>query len=140
MKGVRNSAIVFMNKQRNRYTPFKGEYRMPVDVFCAKYGLDLKCVMHRMNVLYWEDFDALVIPQNLGDTSADKIRRALILIEREWDKETIMGRLGIDEVIYDNICNMTPYLKEVFKTMDHYFFLNPENVDLDQVFVEVDNY
>ena len=71
-----------MNKRQTRYTPFKGEFKMPVDEFCQKYGLDLDTVMTRMNVRYWEDFDALVIPQNMGMTSADKIRRALMLMQR----------------------------------------------------------
>ena len=69
-----------MNKQKNRYTPFAGDMRMPVNEFCEKYGLDLKVVMRRMNILYWEDYDALVVPQEFGDVTADKIRRALEMI------------------------------------------------------------
>jgi hypothetical protein len=78
-----------MNKQKNRYTPFTGKYRMPVDEFCMKYGLSLKLIMHRMNVLYWEDYDSLVIPQELGDTSADKIRRVLTMQAQNWNTESI---------------------------------------------------
>ena len=81
-----------MNKQKDRYTPFSGAMRMPVDQFCYKYGLNLKLVMHRMNTLYWEDFDALVIPQELGNTSADKIRRCLELKSKGWSNLNIKDR------------------------------------------------
>jgi hypothetical protein len=91
MKGERHllDEKINMNKQKTRYTPFSGEYRMPVNLFCKKYGINLRLIMHRMNVLYWEDFDSLVIPQELGDTSADKIRRTLQLLNMGWKKESI---------------------------------------------------
>jgi hypothetical protein len=127
-----------MNKQKNRYTPFEGKYKMPVDEFCDKYGLSLKVVMHRMNVLYWEDFDSLVIPQEFGDTTADKIRRTLQLIELGWSDSEIIKRMRIDEKHLSNIRDMDDYKKKMFLEMDNYFFLNPANVDLDKIFTEVD--
>jgi hypothetical protein len=128
-----------MNKQKNRYTPFAGEYRMPVDIFCRKYGIDLKCIMHRMNVLYWEDFDALVIPQELGDTSADKVRRALIMLDSNWDNASISKRLNIPDDVVLAIAAMDDYKKNMFRTMEHYFFLDPSKIDLSKIFVEVDD-
>jgi hypothetical protein len=128
-----------MNKQKNRYTPFDGDYKMPVDLFCKKYGLSLKLIMHRMNVLYWEDFDALVIPQEVGDTSADKVRRTLILINQGWSHEAIRTRMGIDLGVIDFIANMDDYRKKMFLEMDSYFFLNPDKIDVSKIFVEVDD-
>ena len=129
-----------MNKQKTRYTPFEGEYRMPVNMFCQKYGISLKLIMHRMNVLYWEDFDSLVIPQELGDTSADKIRRALQLIELEWTKESIAKRLNINLEMVNRIDALDEYRKRMFLDMDHYFFLNPEKIDITKIFTEVEDY
>ena len=126
-----------MNKQKNRYTPFKGKYRMPVDEFCEKYGISLKLIMHRMNILFWEDFDALVIPQELGDTSADKVRRILNMINLNWGTKEIATRMDVDEKIVDHIREMSSYMKDMFLNMDNYFYLNPKNVDLDKIFVEV---
>lgn len=123
-----------MNKRQTRYTPFKGEFKMPVDEFCQKYGLDLDTVMTRMNVRYWEDFDALVVPQNMGMTSADKIRRALMMMNSDWTDEAICRRLDIPADVVSNIKEMDPYMKSVFIDMDNYFFLNPKNVDLSKVF------
>jgi hypothetical protein len=128
-----------MNKQKTRYTPFPGEYRMPVNMFCSKYGISLKLIMHRMNVLYWEDYDALVIPQELGDTSADKIRRALQMNETNWTKESISKRLGLNIDMVDKIIALDEYRKNMFLNMDHYFFLNPDKIDLSKIFVEVDD-
>jgi hypothetical protein len=128
-----------MNKQKDRYTPFKGAYRMPVDEFCNKYGLSLKVIMHRMNVLYWEDFDSLVIPENLGDTSADKIRRVLTLSEEGWNKPEIKKRVGVPEKVIDNILLMDDYMKDVFtQKMKNYFFLDPKKIDISKIFKEVD--
>jgi hypothetical protein len=126
-----------MNKQKNRYTPFTGKYRMPVDEFCMKYGLSLKLIMHRMNVLYWEDYDSLVIPQELGDTSADKIRRVLTMQAQNWNTESISRRLDVPVDIIEHIARMDDYKKNVFLTMDNYFFLNPAKIDLDKIFKEV---
>lgn len=127
-----------MNKQKNRYTPFAGEYKMPVDEFCRKYGLSLKVVMHRMNVLYWDDFDSLVIPQELGDATADKIRRTLMLINQQWSKDEIVRRMRLSENIVDKIANMDEYRKNMFLTMENYFFLDPAKVDLTKIFKEVE--
>lgn len=123
-----------MNKRQTRYTPFKGEFKMPVDEFCQKYGLDLDTVMTRMNVRYWEDFDALVIPQNMGMTSADKIRRALMMMQMDWSDAHICSRLDIPADVVQNIKEMDPYMKSVFIEMDNYFFLNPKKIDLTKVF------
>jgi hypothetical protein len=112
---------------------------MPVDLFCQKYGLSLKLVMHRMNVLYWEDFDSLVIPQKLGDTSADKVRRVLLLLNQGWNKESIKARMNLDLEIIDYIAHMDDYHKEMFLGMDNYFFLNPEKIDITKIFTEVDD-
>ena len=128
-----------MNKQKNRYTPFNGEYKMPVDEFCNKYGLSLKVVMHRMNVLYWEDFDALVIPQELEDTSAENVRRALMLIDMNWSNESISSRLGMTNEVVEHIRYLDDYKKNMFLTMDNYFYLNPNNVDLSKIFKEVED-
>ena len=137
MKGVPfKTAITAMNKQKNRYTPFTGKYRMPVDEFCMKYGLSLKLIMHRMNVLYWEDYDSIVIPQELGDTSADKIRRVLTMQAQNWTTESINRRLDVPVDIIEQIALMDDYKKSVFLEMDNYFFLNPAKIDLDKVFKE----
>ena len=137
MKGVPfQTAITAMNKQKNRYTPFTGKYRMPVDEFCMKYGLSLKLIMHRMNVLYWEDYDSLVIPQELGDTSADKIRRVLTMQAQNWTTESINRRLDVPVDIIEQIAQMDDYKKSVFLEMDNYFFLNPAKIDLDKIFKE----
>lgn len=137
MKGVPfKTAITAMNKQKNRYTPFTGKYRMPVDEFCIKYGLSLKLIMHRMNVLYWEDYDSLVIPQELGDTSADKIRRVLTMQAQNWTTESINRRLDVPVDIIEQIALMDDYKKSVFLEMDNYFFLNPTKIDLDRIFKE----
>ena len=124
------------NKQKNRYTPFSGKYRMPVDEFCVKYGISLKLIMHRMNVLYWEDFDSLVIPQQLCDTSADKIRRVIVMQEQGWDTDSIIRRMNVDRNAVEEIRKLDDYMKTVFKEMDNYFFLNPAKIDLDKVFKE----
>ena len=129
-----------MNKQKNRYTPFPGEYRMPVDMFCRKYGIDLRVIMHRMNVLYWEDFDSLVIPQELGDTSADKIRRTLQLLDMGWTKESISKRMNVSLNVVDKIDALDDYRKNMFLNMDNYFFLNPEKIDITKIFTEVEDY
>ena len=137
MKGVPfKTAITAMNKQKNRYTPFTGKYRMPVDEFCMKYGLSLKLIMHRMNVLYWEDYDSIVIPQELGDTSADKIRRVLTMQAQNWTTESINRRLDVPVDIIEQIALMDDYKKSVFLEMDNYFFLNPAKIDLDKIFKE----
>jgi len=125
-----------MNKQKTRYTPFEEPYRMRVEDFCDMYGLDIKVIMHRMNVLFWEDFDALVIPQNVGDTSADRIRRTLTLLEQGWDYKAIQARMNISEEIVRNIQEMDDYLKQIFMEMDHYFFLNPKKIDVSKIFKE----
>jgi hypothetical protein len=128
-----------MNKQKDRYTPFTGEYRMPVDEFCRKYGISLKLIMHRMNVLYWEDFDALVIPQELGDMSADKIRRTLQLLDQKWDKKSIKKRIGTTMDSINYIEGMDEYKKRMFLDMDSYFYLNPDKIDLSKIFKEVED-
>lgn len=137
MKGDHFGGVKDMNKQKTRYTPFSGKYRMPVIEFCHKYGISLKLIMHRMNVLYWEDFDALVIPQELGDTTADKVRRALKMLESDWDKESIAKRLGIPVEVVTHIEAMDDYKKQMFLTMESYFYLDPAKVDLSKIFVEV---
>ena len=127
-----------MNKQKDRYTPFKGAYRMPVNEFCNKYGISLRVIMHRMNVLYWEDFDSLVIPENLGDTSADKIRRVLMLNDEGWSKAEIKKRVGVPDNIINNILAMDDYMKDIFtKNMKNYFFLDPKKIDISKIFKEV---
>lgn len=135
---MRNSACFCMNKQKNRYTPFSGKYKMPVDEFCMKYGLDLKIVMHRMNVLYWEDFDSLVIPQNVGDTSADKIRRTLMCLNQGWDFQSTARRMSIPVKSVEAIAKMDEYRQKMFLNMDNYFFLDPKKVNLDMIFTEQD--
>ena len=140
MKGGSRFNDANMNKQRDRYTPFAGAYRMPVDEFCKKYGLSLKVVMHRMNVLYWEDFDSLVIPQEFGDTTADKIRRALTLVDMGWDDASIRERIGVDIEIVQSIRTLDEYRKKMFLEMDNYFFLNPAKIDISKIFKEVEGY
>lgn len=127
-----------MNKQKNRYTPFTGKFKMPVDEFCDKYGLSLKVVMHRMNVLYWEDFDSLVIPQELGDTTAAQIRRTLNLLDMQWSTESIMKRMNISREAVEFIQAMDEYKKNMFLTMENYFFLDPAKIDLNRIFVEAE--
>lgn len=110
---------------------------MPVNEFCDKYGISLSCIMHRMNVLYWEDFDSLVIPENLGDTSADRIRRVLMLNNDGWNKEEIKKRVNLSNKTIDHILEMDDYLKSIFLNMDNYFFLNPKKIDISKIFKEV---
>ena len=107
---------------------------MPVNEFCEKYGLDLKVVMRRMNVLYWEDYDSLVVPQELGDISADKIRRSLEMLKYGWSHENIAKKFGIPLESVDIIENLNDYYKEIFLNMDNYFFLNPYKIDLNKIF------
>lgn len=123
-----------MNKQKNRYTPFAGDMRMPVNEFCEKYGLDLKVVMRRMNILYWEDYDALVVPQEFGDVTADKIRRALEMISYGWSYECIAKKFDLPVEMIVRMDNMNDYYKSIFKEMDNYFFLNPDKIDLKKIF------
>lgn len=125
-----------MNKQKNRKTPFNGKYKMGVDEFAEKYGLDLKVIMRRMNCLFWDDFDAIVVPTELGDTSPDKIRRALKLVDNDWNDNDIETHLQMKRGTMQTIHQLSPYMKKVFEEMDNFFFLNPANVDLDKVFVE----
>lgn len=128
-----------MNKQKNRYTPFTGKYKMPVDEFCQKYGVNLKVIMRRMNVLYWEDFDALVVPQELGDTSADRVVRTLKLIDMGWSDESIVTRMDISIDVLNHIKNMDDYRKDMFRNgMKNYFYLDPNKIDLDKIFSEVE--
>ena len=128
-----------MNKQKNRYTPFTGKYKMPVDEFCQKYGVNLKVIMRRMNVLYWEDFDALVVPQELGDTSADRVVRTLKLVDMGWSDESIVTRMDISLDVLNHIKNMDEYRKDMFRNgMKNYFYLDPEKIDLDKIFGEVE--
>lgn len=129
-----------MNKQKNRYTPFAGKYKMPVDEFCQKYGVNLKVIMRRMNVLYWEDFDALVVPQELGDTSADRVVRTLKLVDMGWSDESIVTRMDISIDALSYIKNMDEYRKDMFRNgMKNYFYLDPDKIDLDKIFTEVGN-
>ena len=94
--------------------------------------------MRRMNVLYWEDFDSLVVPTELGDTSADKIRRTLMLIQNEWEKEKICDRTNITLETLEKINGLSDYMKNVFLGMENFFFIDPKKVDLDKIFKEVD--
>lgn len=138
---IRNDSKAFttkiMNKQKNRYTPFSGKYKMPVDEFCKIYGLNLKLVMHRMNTLYWEDFDSLVIPQELGSIPADKIRRVLEMQKNGWKTDMIQKRMKIEAKAIENIGSMDNYRKSIFLNMDNYFYLNPKKINLDKIFVPV---
>lgn len=128
-----------MNKQKDRRTPFQGKYKMPVDAFCEKYGLDLKLVMHRMNVLFWEDFDSLVIPMALKDTSIWQVKRALNMLDSKGCNTDafIVKRLDLEnDEILNAIKNLSEYEKEMFRNTKSDFFLDPSKIDISKIFKE----
>lgn len=136
-----------MNKQKTRYT--KGmpkAYKMPIDEFCMRYGLDIKVIMHRLNITCWQDFDALVVPTSLWDTKPHIIKRALNLLNMGWSHKEIANRLGIPEEHVDIIENMSDYEKEIYtdaegKYFKTFFHLNSEAIDVSRIFhpVDIDN-
>jgi hypothetical protein len=138
-------AIVPMNKQKNRYTPFDGAYRMPVNIFCRKYGLDLQTIMHRMNVLFWEDFDTLVVPVELGDITPRMIRIILKDLKNGISHQCICNsmnkrftvRVTLEDI--DFIANMDDYMKSIFLEMDNFMYLNPDKIDITKIFTEVND-
>ena len=134
LKYMKGNVLIRMNKQKNRYTPFAGDMRMPVNEFCEKYNLDLKVVMRRMNILYWEDYDALVVPQELEDLTADKIRRSLEMMSYGWSDDSIAKKFDISLDMVAKIKNLSDYYKKIFLEMDNYFFLNPNKIDLHKIF------
>lgn len=133
-----------MNKQKRRYT--KGmprEYKMPLDEFCMLYGIDLKVIMHRLNITCWEDYDALIVPTSLMDTKPHTIRRALNLLDMGWKDDQIARRLAIPEEHIDIIRGLSDYEKEIYsnangKYFKDYFFLNPAAIDVSKIFHAVD--
>jgi hypothetical protein len=56
-----------------------------------------------------------------------------------WSKESIQRRAEVDLKTIDIIESMDEYRKNMFLTMDNYFYLNPNNVDLSKIFVDGDN-
>ena len=130
-----------MNKQKDRFTPFKGKYRMPINQFCERYGLNLQVVLHRLNVKYWDDFDALVVPQELGDAKVNLIARAIKRIDMGWTMREICN-LGFSEEQIEFIKSMSEYKKEMFRSMlqVNTLHLDPDKIDLDKIFTEVDGW
>lgn len=135
-----------MNKQKTRYVPFPAPYRMKLDEFCEKYGRDLKVVLHRLNVKFWDDFDAIVVPTDIAsvvdgkvknDVEAHKIKRALSMINMGLSDGYIMRRLDITERNLDVIKGLSEYEKTMYLEMDQYFYLNPKKVDISKIFKEV---
>ena len=132
-----------MNKQKKRYTRgFPKAYKMPVDEFCTMYDRNLKVVMHRLNVSNWDDFDALVVPTNLGDTKPPLIKRVLRMLQMNWGDEEIAKRLSIPVEHVVDIKNLSDYEKEIYsdeggKYFKNYFFLNPEAIDVARIFHKV---
>ena len=118
-------------------------YKMPIDEFCMRYGLDIKVIMHRLNITCWQDFDALVVPTALWDTKPHIIKRALTLLNMGWSHAEIAKRLGIPDEHVAIIENMSDYEKEIYLDVDHkyfktYFHLNSEAIDVSRIFHAVD--
>ena len=133
-----------MNKQKTRYT--KGmpkAYKMPIDEFCERYGLDIKVIMHRLNITCWQDFDALVVPTSLWDTKPHIIKRVLKMLNMGWSHPEIANRLGIPEQHISIIENMSEYEKEIYtdaegKYFKTFFHLNSDAIDVSKIFHVVD--
>ena len=133
-----------MNKQKTRYT--KGmpkAYKMPIDEFCERYGLDIKVIMHRLNITCWQDFDALVVPTSLWDTKPHIIKRVLKMLNMGWSHPEIANRLGIPEQHVSIIENMSEYEKEIYtdaegKYFKTFFNLNSDAIDVSKIFHVVD--
>ena len=133
-----------MNKQKTRYT--KGmpkAYKMPIDEFCERYGLDIKVIMHRLNITCWQDFDALVVPTSLWDTKPHIIKRVLKMLNMGWSHPEIANRLGIPEQHVSIIENMSEYEKEIYtdaegKYFKTFFHLNSDAIDVSKIFHVVD--
>lgn len=133
-----------MNKQKTRYT--KGmpkAYKMPIDEFCMRYGLDIKVIMHRLNITCWEDFDAMVVPTALWDTKPHIIKRILKMLSMGWGHEEIAKRLGIPENHVEIVENLSDYEKEIYtdaegKYFKNFFHLNNETIDVSKIFHAVD--
>ena len=128
-----------MNKQKNRYTSkaLPQQYIMPINEFCVWYGLDLKVIMHRLNITNWDDFDALIVPTDLLDTKPPTIKRALKLMEMKWSDAEIARRLDIPLNHVERIHAMSEYEKQMYsdpKYYKNYFFLNPKTIDVSQIF------
>lgn len=129
-----------MNKQKTRYT--KGmpkAYKMPIDEFCERYGLDIKVIMHRLNITCWQDFDALVVPTSLWDTKPHIIKRVLKMLNMGWSHPEIANRLGIPEQHVSIIENMSEYEKEIYtdaegKYFKTFFHLNSDAIDVSKIF------
>lgn len=127
-----------MNKQKTRYTARElVDFRMPINEFCLIYGRDLKVVMHRLNISNWFDYDALIVPTELGDTTPDKIRRVLTLIEYHWSDAAIAKHLSVPEAHVGIIKNLSEYEKQIYSDKSYflnYFRLNPAKIDAKKIF------
>ena len=133
-----------MNKQKTRYTRgMPKAYKMPIDEFCMCYGLDIKVIMHRLNITCWQDFDALVVPTALWDTKPHIIKRALKMLNMGWSHKEIANRLGIPDEHVAIIENLSEYEKEIYldvegKYFKTYFHLNSDAIDVSRIFHAVD--
>jgi len=129
-----------MDKKANRLVPFKGKYKMRLDVFCNKYGRDVRRVLHRMHARPWGDKEANIVPTALEDTGHERVKQALSLIEYGWSDNEIAKRIGVEPRIVPHIRNMSDYEKTVFMDcMKGYFFFDIEKIDFDKLFVENQN-
>ena len=130
-----------MNKQTSRYTPkyLPQQYVMRLADFCTWYDRELRVIMRRLNTKRWLDFEALVVPTELEDTTPDLIQRALKLINQGQQNAYIAKRLDIPENHVEFIRNMSDYEKEVYLDVDKkyfktYFYLNPQTIDVSRIF------
>lgn len=130
-----------MNKQTSRYTPkyLPQQYVMRLADFCTWYDRELRVIMRRLNTKRWLDFEALVVPTELEDTTPDLIQRALKLINQGQQNAYIAKRLDIPESHVEFIRNMSDYEKEVYLDVDKkyfktYFYLNPQTIDVSRIF------
>ena len=119
---------------------------MKLDEFCEKSDRNLKVVLHRLNVKFWDDFDAIVVPTTMAtivdgkvkdDVEAHKIRRALTMMRDKFDDGYIMRRLELSERNIEEIKKLSDYEKEMYLGMDQFFYLNPEKIDVSKIFHEV---
>jgi formyltetrahydrofolate synthetase len=103
-------------------------------------------VLHRLNVKFWDDFDAIVVPTDLAvivdgkvkeDVEANRIRRALSMLKSGFDDEYIKRRLDLNDRNLEVIKNLSDYEKNMYLDMDQFFYLNPAKVDVSMIFHEV---
>ena len=131
-----------MNKQPNRKTHLTpAKYNIPLKTFCKKYNREEKVVMRRLNTKKWMDYDAIVVPTELGDTTPNIIAEAMKKINNpnvNLSNASIAKSLGIPEEHVEFIRNMSEYEHEIYshpeKYFMSYFYLKPSAIDVSRIF------